>query len=185
MPPASAPGFCHLALEAASCRARRVPMSSGRHHLVRPHRPRLHITLLKRRSLRIANSVGVGLCPVPPPVRSELQLRAEVLALRHQLRGLQRQVGRPRWQPPDRPWLVRERSPPPYPPPQGGRDLVRDPLRTSAVHHSAASASPGGSREASRWPEPAASSSRTRGHHPGTGCPGRLPHTSTGSVNLA
>jgi putative transposase len=34
--------------------------------------------------------------------QSELQLRAEVLALRHQLGVLQRQVRRPRWQPADR-----------------------------------------------------------------------------------
>ena len=34
--------------------------------------------------------------------RSDAQLRAEVLALRHQLRILERQVGRPRWQPSDR-----------------------------------------------------------------------------------
>ena len=34
--------------------------------------------------------------------RSDARLRAEVLALRHQLGVLQRQVGRPRWQPTDR-----------------------------------------------------------------------------------
>jgi len=34
--------------------------------------------------------------------RSEARLRAEVLALRHQLAVLERQVGRPRWQPSDR-----------------------------------------------------------------------------------
>ncbi len=34
--------------------------------------------------------------------QSELKLRAEVLALRHQLRVLERQVCRPRWQPADR-----------------------------------------------------------------------------------
>jgi putative transposase len=34
--------------------------------------------------------------------RSDARLRAEVLALRHQLRVLERQVGRPRWQPTDR-----------------------------------------------------------------------------------
>ena len=34
--------------------------------------------------------------------RSEARLRAEVLALRHQLAVLERQVGRPRWQPTDR-----------------------------------------------------------------------------------
>jgi putative transposase len=34
--------------------------------------------------------------------RSDAGLRAEVLALRHQLRVLERQVGRPRWQPTDR-----------------------------------------------------------------------------------
>ena len=34
--------------------------------------------------------------------RSDAQLRAEVLALRHQLRILERQAGRPRWQPSDR-----------------------------------------------------------------------------------
>jgi hypothetical protein len=36
---------------------------------------------------------------------SELRLRAEVLALRHQLQVLERQVRRPRWQPADRPLL--------------------------------------------------------------------------------
>ena len=34
--------------------------------------------------------------------RGDAQLRAEVLALRHQLGVLERQVGRPRWQPTDR-----------------------------------------------------------------------------------
>lgn len=34
--------------------------------------------------------------------RSTARLEAEVLALRHQLRVLERQVGRPRWQPADR-----------------------------------------------------------------------------------
>jgi hypothetical protein len=34
--------------------------------------------------------------------QSELRLQAEVLALRHQLRVLERQVRRPRWQPVDR-----------------------------------------------------------------------------------
>ena len=34
--------------------------------------------------------------------RSEARPRAEVLALRHQLAVLERQVGRPRWQPTDR-----------------------------------------------------------------------------------
>jgi hypothetical protein len=34
--------------------------------------------------------------------RGDGQLRAEVLALRHQLGVLERQVGRPRWQPTDR-----------------------------------------------------------------------------------
>src|SRR5215472_12605799 len=34
--------------------------------------------------------------------RSNTRLRAEVLALRHQLRVLERQVGRPRWRPSDR-----------------------------------------------------------------------------------
>jgi hypothetical protein len=34
--------------------------------------------------------------------QSELKLRAEVLAVRHQLAVLQRQVRRPRWQPSDR-----------------------------------------------------------------------------------
>ncbi len=34
--------------------------------------------------------------------RSEARLRAEVLALRHQLAVLERQVGRPRWQATDR-----------------------------------------------------------------------------------
>ena len=34
--------------------------------------------------------------------RSDAELRAEVLALRHQPRVLERQVGRPRWQPTDR-----------------------------------------------------------------------------------
>ena len=34
--------------------------------------------------------------------RSKARLEAEVLALRHQLRVLERQVGRPRWQPTDR-----------------------------------------------------------------------------------
>src|SRR5262245_43800021 len=38
--------------------------------------------------------------------RSEARLRAEVLALRHQLAVLERQVGRPRWQPTDRLVLV-------------------------------------------------------------------------------
>ena len=35
-------------------------------------------------------------------IRSDAQLRAEVLALRHQLRVLERKLGRPRWQPWDR-----------------------------------------------------------------------------------
>src|SRR5215831_9821368 len=35
-------------------------------------------------------------------IRSNLQLRAEVLALRHQLRVLERKLGKPRWQPGDR-----------------------------------------------------------------------------------
>src|SRR5215471_16388992 len=35
-------------------------------------------------------------------IRSDLQLRAEVLALRHQLRVLERKLGKPRWQPGDR-----------------------------------------------------------------------------------
>src|SRR5262249_18178683 len=34
--------------------------------------------------------------------RSDAQLRAEVLALRHQLRVLERKVGKPAWQPADR-----------------------------------------------------------------------------------
>ena len=34
--------------------------------------------------------------------RSDAQLRAEVLALRHQLRLLERKVGKPAWQPADR-----------------------------------------------------------------------------------
>ena len=34
--------------------------------------------------------------------RSYAQLRAEVLALRHQLRALERKVGKPAWQPGDR-----------------------------------------------------------------------------------
>jgi putative transposase len=34
--------------------------------------------------------------------RSDAQLRAEVLALRHQLRVLERKLGKPRWQPGDR-----------------------------------------------------------------------------------
>ena len=34
--------------------------------------------------------------------RGDAQLRAELLALRHQLGVLERQVGRPRWQPTDR-----------------------------------------------------------------------------------
>jgi putative transposase len=34
--------------------------------------------------------------------QAELRLQAEVLALRHQLRVLERQVHRPRWQPADR-----------------------------------------------------------------------------------
>jgi len=34
--------------------------------------------------------------------RSDAQLRAEVLALRHQLRVLERKVGKPAWQPGDR-----------------------------------------------------------------------------------
>ena len=34
--------------------------------------------------------------------RSDTRLRAEILALRHQLRVLERQVGRPRWRPSDR-----------------------------------------------------------------------------------
>jgi putative transposase len=38
--------------------------------------------------------------------RSDARLRAEVLALRHQLRVLERQVGRPRWQPTDRLFLA-------------------------------------------------------------------------------
>src|SRR5215471_14330780 len=38
--------------------------------------------------------------------RSDAQLRAEVLALRHQLRLLERKVGKPAWQPADRIWLA-------------------------------------------------------------------------------
>ena len=38
--------------------------------------------------------------------RSDAQLRAEVLALRHQLRVLERKVGKPAWQPGDRIWLA-------------------------------------------------------------------------------
>ena len=38
--------------------------------------------------------------------RSKARLEAEVLALRHQLRVLERQVGRPRWQPGDRLYLA-------------------------------------------------------------------------------
>ena len=34
--------------------------------------------------------------------RSDTQLRAEVLALRHQLRVLERKLGKPAWQPADR-----------------------------------------------------------------------------------
>jgi hypothetical protein len=34
--------------------------------------------------------------------KSEAELRAEVLALRHQLGVLERQVGKPRWRPADR-----------------------------------------------------------------------------------
>jgi len=37
--------------------------------------------------------------------QSRVRLQAKVLALRHQLRVLQRQVGRPRWQPTDRLFL--------------------------------------------------------------------------------
>ena len=37
--------------------------------------------------------------------QSEVRLQAEVLALRHQFRVLQRQVRRPRWQPADRVYL--------------------------------------------------------------------------------
>jgi len=36
------------------------------------------------------------------PTQSDAQLRAEVLALRHQLRVLERKVGKPAWQPGDR-----------------------------------------------------------------------------------
>ena len=35
-------------------------------------------------------------------IRSDAQLRAEVLALRHQLRVLERKLGSPRWKPGDR-----------------------------------------------------------------------------------
>jgi hypothetical protein len=35
-------------------------------------------------------------------IRSDAQLRAEVLALRHQLRILERKLGKPRWKPGDR-----------------------------------------------------------------------------------
>ena len=38
---------------------------------------------------------------LPTPRQSELRLRAEVLPLRHQLRVLERQVCRSRWQPAD------------------------------------------------------------------------------------
>ncbi len=37
---------------------------------------------------------------------SDAQLRAEVLAVRHQLRVLERKLGKPRWQPGDRILLV-------------------------------------------------------------------------------
>ena len=42
--------------------------------------------------------------------RSQARLRAEVLALRHQLAVLERQVSRPRWQPTDRLVLAALRS---------------------------------------------------------------------------
>ena len=44
--------------------------------------------------------------------RSDAQLRAEVLALRHQLRVLERKVGKPAWQPARSPgWLYRPARP--------------------------------------------------------------------------
>ena len=45
--------------------------------------------------------------------RSDAQLRAEVLALRHQLRVLERKVGKPTWQPVDRILLGGPQSPAP------------------------------------------------------------------------
>ncbi len=44
--------------------------------------------------------------------QSDVRLRAEVLALRHQLRALPRQVRRPRWEPADRLFLSAPQPPP-------------------------------------------------------------------------
>jgi len=55
-----------------------------------------------------ANYADLGIMPTPALLthrQSEIRLRAEVLALRHQLRVLQRQVRRPRWQATDRLFL--------------------------------------------------------------------------------
>ena len=67
--------------------------------------------------------------------RSDVQLRAEVLALRHQLRVLERKVGKPAWQPADRILLAglsrllrRSGLPSPLPKPETLLRWHRDPV---------------------------------------------------------
>src|SRR5215470_3924826 len=69
-------------------------------------------------------------------IRSDVQLRAEVLALRHQLRVLERKLGKPRWQPGDRILLASLSRPCPDPPGQPCSPALRpccDGIATSSA----------------------------------------------------
>src|SRR5215467_6891964 len=98
--------------------------------------------------------------------RSDAKLRAEVLALRHQLRVLERQTNRPRWQPTDR-LLLAAISP-----------VLPRPLRRSLLpvrrRRSAPASSKVRAARAHRSPRP-----RELGlglsSHPGRAAPGRPP----------